>query len=295
MKKINYIALIAAAAMTGSLCSCELFQRNVKTEKSLPDDRENIEVTPAENYRSQSLERGEIGGYWAISEVAGKKAVGEEPPYLNFNIKEKKVYGNNGCNTLNASYTANPADSTLQFSNMLTTMRSCSEEGLSEIDINLAMANTARYTWHRDGLLYTITLLNAADQPLMQLVHQDYAFMNGTWTVISMNGNAVDNPDIKLVIDIEEQKIHGNTGCNILNGTLIPDMLENGAVTFTNLSTTRMMCPDLESETELLVALETAAVARPVDANTINLLNGHDQVILTLRRLPSDSYIPTRN
>lgn len=292
MKTTKYTLISASLLIAGSLCSCDLLQRNVKTEKQLPTDRETILNNPTESYRSKALDRGEIGGYWAISQVAGKKAVGEEPPYLNFNIKERKVYGNNGCNTLNSDYNANPADSTLTFTNTITTMRACDQSGLSEIDINLALANTAHYTWHRNGLLYTVTLLSASHEPLMELVHQDYAFMNGTWTLSSLNGKPVDNPEIKLVIDVEEQKIHGNTGCNILNGTLIPDMLENGAVTFTNLATTRMMCPDIEQETQLLVALEEVNFVRPADANTINMLNGHNQVILALKRIPAESYIP---
>ncbi|MCM1319958.1 MAG: META domain-containing protein [Muribaculaceae bacterium] len=293
MKKVSHItAIIAGGLIALTLTGCDLFKKSVKTEATLPSDRENVITSNTKSYRSQALERGEIGGYWAISEVGGVKAVGEEPPYLNFNIKEKKVYGNNGCNTLNADYTANPNDSTLQFSNIITTMRLCDVQGLSEIEINKAMANTARYTWHRDGLLYTITLLNSSDHPLMQLVHQDYEFMNGTWTVTELSGKPIDNTDIRLVIDVEEQKIHGNTGCNILNGTLIPDMLENGAITFTNLATTRKACPDLEQETELLVALEEVCTVHPIDANTITLYDAHEQPIITLRRIPSDSYIP---
>lgn len=283
-------ALATGCLLAIGMSSCEIFQKNVKTEASLPSDRENVISSPTSSYRSQALERGEIGGYWAISEVAGKKAVGVEPPYLNFNIKEKKVYGNNGCNTLNSDYVVNPADSTLHFTNTITTMRACAE-GLSEIDINLALANTARYSWQRHGLLYTITLLDSKDQPLMQIAHQDYEYLNGTWTVSSMNGKVVNNPDIRLVIDVEEQKIHGNTGCNILNGTLIPDMLENGAITFTNLATTRKACPDLDQETELLVALEEVCTVNPIDSKTVNMIDGHGEVILTLKRVPDSSYI----
>lgn len=291
MKIFRHIsAAIVGSCVVLSLTGCDLFKKSVQTEAVLPSDRENVVTASAQSYRSQALERGEIGGYWAISEVDGKKAVGEEPPYLNFDIKEKRVYGNNGCNTLNADYTSNPNDSTLRFSNVITTMRLCADQELSEIAINQALANTARYTWHREGLLYTITLLNNTGHTLMQLVHQDYEFMNGTWTVTEMYGKAIDNSDIRLVIDVEEQKIHGNTGCNILNGTLIPDMLENGAVTFTNLATTRKACPDLDQETELLVALEEVCTVHPVDSQTIVLYDAHEQPILTLRRLPAGSY-----
>lgn len=286
MKNKKYLTILACGLLALPLASCDLLQRNVKTEARLPSDRETVVNTgSSETYRSQALERGEIGGYWAIAEVGGKKAVGEEPPFLKFDTATRRVYGNNGCNTLNGSYLANPADSTLKFSDMATTMRLCAGEGLSEVDINLALDRTAHYTWSRENLLYKVTLLSAAKQPLMTLVHQDYDFLNGTWTLSALGGKKVDNPDIKLVIDVEEQKLHGNTGCNILNGTLIPDMLEPGAITFTNMATTRMMCPDIDLETELLVALEEVTVARPVNANTVDLIDAHGEVILTLRRI----------
>lgn len=286
MKISRFALLISSTVTMFGLSACDLFQRTVKTEAQLPSDRETVITTkPDADFRSQALERGEVSGYWVISEVAGKKAVGEEPPYLKFDKDSQRVYGNNGCNTLNASYKVNPADSTLSFDKMITTMRACGTPGLSEIDINVAMANTARYTWSHEDNIYTITLESAAQQPLMALVRQSYEFLNGTWTVASLGGKAVNNDDIKLVIDVEEQKIHGNTGCNILNGTLITDMLEPGAITFTNMATTRMMCPDIEFETELLVALEEVTEARPATANTVNMLDAHGNVILTLKRI----------
>ncbi len=280
-----YKKLLILACTLLPLAGCDMLQRNVKTEAQLPDDRENA-VSAGVNapYRSQALDRGDITGYWTISEVAGKKAVGEEAPYLKFEKSTGRVYGNNGCNTLNSDYRVNPKDSTLSFSGTATTMRACATPGLSEVDINLALANTARYSWSRTGAIYRLTLYSADRKPLMTLVHQNYDFLNGTWTVSNLNGKALNNPDIKLVIDVEEEKIHGNTGCNILNGTLLTDMMEQGAVTFTNLATTRMMCPDIDVETELLVCLEATASVSPVNANTVNLLNSEGRVILTLTR-----------
>lgn len=285
MKKYETLLTVAATGMLLTLSGCDMFQKNVKTEAQLPSDRETVAMT-GENktYRSQALERGDISGYWAISEVGGKKAVGEEPPFLKFDNKTGKVYGNNGCNTLNSDYTVNAKDSVLRFSNGVTTMRACGTPGLSEVDINMAMDATSYYTWSRQGELYTVTLLDSKHKPLMTLVHQNYDFLNGTWKVSAIHNKRVNNPDTKLVIDVEEQKIHGNTGCNILNGNIITDMLESGSITFTGLATTRMMCPDIDLETELLVTLEEIVKAKPADSNTVNFLNSHGTVILTLTR-----------
>lgn len=285
MKRYDTLLTVVAGGLLLGLTGCDVFQKSVKTEAQLPTDRENVVMSGNDEvYRSQALERGDISGYWAISEVGGKKAVGEEVPFLKFDSKTGKVYGNNGCNTLNSDYKVNPKDSVLQFSNTVTTMRACATPGLSEIDINMALAGTSYYTWSRNGEVYTITLLDAHHQALMKLAHQNYDFLNGTWTVSSIHSKKVDNPDVKLVIDVEEQKVHGNTGCNILNGNIITDMLESGAITFTGLATTRMMCPDIDFETELLVTLEEIVKAKPVNSKTVDFLNSHGAVILTLTR-----------
>lgn len=55
---------MCAIALTG----CDMLQKNVKAEAQLPSDRETVVTKNTEAYRSQALERGEIGGYWAISQ-----------------------------------------------------------------------------------------------------------------------------------------------------------------------------------------------------------------------------------
>lgn len=283
MKKT--ILLTTATMLCMSLGACSLFQKNVKTETQLPADRHTVETgNVAKPYRSQSLERGELGGDWLIEKVLGKEAVGQETPFLKFNPASHMVYGSNGCNTVNATYKNNAADSTLSFDNMLTTMRLCPGEGLSETDINQAMAMTARYTWELKDGCYHIELYDNTMRPLMSLARQNFDFLNGSWRVTAIEGNKVDNEDMQLVFDVDEMKLHGNTGCNVLNGSIVTDMAERGSISFQGLATTRMMCPNINEETALLVALEAAAKVHPVDKNTVELLNAHGGIVLKLTR-----------
>lgn len=282
--KIIRILPIAAALCVG-FGSCSLFQKNVRTEAQLPSDRHAVRDDAARGpYRSQAIEHGEIGGDWLIEEVLGKKAVGQETPYLKFDPSTKMVYGSNGCNTLNATYHNNAADSTLTFDAMATTMRLCPGDDLSEAAINRAIAATARYTWERIDGRYRLQLYDAAMQPLMTLARQDFDFLNGTWRVTRIGDESVNNDAMQLVLDIAEMKIHGNTGCNVLNGSIVTDMAQQGAISFQGMATTRMMCPDINLETALLVALESASRVRPVDNNTVELLNAHGDVVVRLVR-----------
>lgn len=285
MKKRNLL-IIASALVILSLTSCGMLTKTVKTEKQLPTDRETVAASDsAKPYRSTALERGEISGEWAVRTVAGHEANGEMAPYLLFDPQSGRVYGNNGCNTINGQYDVNPSDSTLRFSDLITTMRLCADSNPTETDINVAMDRARRYTWtFTPELNYTLDLLDAQGRTLMTLQRQDFSFLNGTWRVASIKGAGEENPDVVLVFDIAEQKLHGNTGCNILNGDISIDMGEHNSLTLHNFMTTKMACPDGASETALLVALEEVMYARPVNANECQLIGGQGDVVLTLIR-----------
>lgn len=259
--------------------------KNIKKETVLPSDREQIQLqAKTQEYTSEDLARGTIKGDWAIEEVNGKPTVGVKPPFLKFVPSEKRVYGNNGCNVLNAEYTYNASDSTLSFDHIATTMMMCNEPGLTDIDINSALGNVKRYTWERNGNEYYLYLTDANMNRLLVLMHQNFEFLNGTWRVLTIGDEAMNNPDLKLVIDVDEGKIHGNTGCNIFNGSFEIDRETANVISFQDLITTRMACENPEYETRFLVALEDADHAKPISGSRVLLLNSANEVVLTLER-----------
>lgn len=294
---MNKIRILTGAVMLGmfSMASCSVFEKvksvtnsdssmEVKKDAVLPTDREKIVKPVSSVYTSEELAKGIVKGDWAIETVAGKTAVGETAPYLKFDPKEKRVYGNNGCNILNADYKYNPADSTISFSNFMQTMMACGMSGITDSEINMALAAAHYYSWRLSGDDYRITLYDADRQPVMELMHQNFQFLNGTWAVKEIAGEPVNNPDMKLVIDVDEGKVHGNTGCNILNGQLETDMDAANSISFQKIATTRMACPDPNYETRLLVALEDASKAQPLQQGRVKLLNSMGEVVLVLER-----------
>lgn len=312
--KINNKIIVAAVVLMLPLCSCTrsiLNSGNVKTGNKAtvvgldntqvkkpvavePGDRENVNPPhKTTTYSPEELEHGAVTGDWAIVTVLGKPAVGgDKAPYLKFAPKEKRVYGNNGCNTYNADYTYNAKDSTLQFTNSLTTMMAC-DGGVTDIEVNQALNATRFYSWSHDETHYYMTFYDAARKPVMTLMHQNFQFLNGTWRVATVKENdlltlpkekAPETP-LMMVIDIDEGKVHGNTGCNILNGSIEINMEAPNSISFVNIATTRRMCPpDRNYEDEFVVALEEVVSAHPVDRDSVELLNGGGQVIITLQR-----------
>lgn len=309
MKKHIYlpIILLAAASVASSCSTLHIFPAKdasastspATTGKSgggktisVPTDREAIVKRKDVNtYTPEELAEGAVKGDWAIETVNGIKTVGLTMPFLKFDPASKMVYGNNGCNTLNAQYTYNPKDSSLVFSNIITTMRACdSETGITDIEINMALNQTRHYSWTHNDTQYFMTFLDAGGHPLLTVMHQNFQFLNGTWLVESIKGTLINTsekmlcPDMKLVIDIDENKIHGNTGCNIINGIIDTDMEAPNSISFRNIGMTRMACSGPNYENDLVIALEEVASACPTSKNEVDLVDDSGNVVLRLVR-----------
>ena len=277
-------------------CSCSLFQKfspsqssgesGIIKESVLPTDREDIVPAVSAVYTSADLAKGIVKGDWSIETVNGKPAVGEKAPFLKFVPAERMVYGNNGCNVINAQYNYNPEDSTISFLYLSSTMMLCHKEGITDIEINQDLDAVRYYSWKLNGDEddYFMTFYNEDKQPVMELMHQNFQFLNGTWIVKEISGEKIDVPKMKLVIDIEEGKLHGNTGCNVINGDLEINMEAVNSISFQAISKTLMLCPDVNYETQLLVALEEAMRAKPLQGGRVELLDSQGKPILIMER-----------
>lgn len=275
------MGLIALVAFS----SCSIFSKKVKKEAVLPSDREQIQVkTSVKTYTPEEIKQGMVKGEWAIETVGDKVAVGETAPFIKFVPGEKRIYGNNGCNVINGNYQYNPADSTLSFSDVISTMMLCDKTGITDTDISIALNNTRFYTWDAKDSDYYLYLYDEYHQPLMSLMHQNFEFLNGTWQIMAIDENPVNNPDMKLVVDVDEGKIHGNTGCNILNGNMEIDMEQPNSISFQAIATTRMACPDDIHETAYIMALEEASSAKPVSTAEVILYNNDGKEVIRMVR-----------
>ena len=293
-KTLHMKKFIVVCLTLMGLSSCSVFQKKqniettdemqVKRESVLPTDRENIVQPVSAVYTSLDLSKGIVKGDWAIETVNGEKVVGEKAPFLKFVPSENRVYGNNGCNVINAEYKYNPEDSTLSFAYLSSTMRLCHKEGITDMAINLALDAVRYYSWDLNGDDYYMTLYDSERKPVMELMHQNFQFLNGTWLVKEISGEAVNVPNMKLVIDVDEGKLHGNTGCNVINGSLEINMDSANSISFQAISKTLMLCPGENYETQLLVALEEAVKAKPLKGGRVELLDSQEKPVLLLER-----------
>lgn len=230
---------------------------------------------------------GSISGDYAIETVLGTKAVGETAPFLKFVPSEGRIYGNNGCNVLNGKFKSSYADKTISFSDLATTMMMCGQTGITDIEISQALQNTAKYTLDETGYENILTFYNANGQEVMQLMHRDFHFLDGIWKVEKINGEAVNIEGMKLALDVDEKRVHGNTGCNIINGDLEIDMDTANSISFSGIGMTRMACPDSGWETRMVMALEEAVTAKKITADEIEFLGSNGQQVMLLKRTDS--------
>ncbi len=225
-----------------------------------------------------------LSGDWAIESVLGKKAIGETTPFLKFVPDEKRVYGNNGCNVINAQYDVNASKGSLSFSNIATTMMLCADSNITDREVGEALASAVSYAIEVTETDMTLTLYNSQKEVVMTLVHRDFHFLDGTWQVVSIDDEKVYIEGMKVALDVDEKRLHGNTGCNIINGELETDIQTPNSISFSKIGMTRMACPNSGWETRMMVALEEAVNAKRISADEIEFIGSNGQQVLLLRR-----------
>lgn len=271
---LKHTAAIGLISLT--LGGCSLLRRQ---EQATVGSQDAMPLFPVTVVNETTL-----GGHWFVRTVGNIKVGGyddKEWPYIEFVPTEARFYGSNGCNIVNGSYRIGTAQ-TLQLSEVAATMRLCPSDTL-EYPIANALNTTRSFsvTVGKDGSTI-LNLHNAKNLTVMTLRKSDIDFINGPWQVVALNGQAVDNPDCKLIFDTADGKVSGNTGCNILRGDILREAKVSGSLSFSNLATTRMMCPDLQLEQSLLIALEEVASVRRADHGGIDLLNRSGKSLIQL-------------
>lgn len=233
-----------------------------------------------------SAQTRDLDGEWLIVQVGNTMLDRDEDmPYILFG-SDGRLYANDGCNTINGSYSLG-ADDCFTFGRVVKTMRYCPDVDIqNSISAVLDGTSPVKATFTDIGAESYIDLAGPSGKTLVRLRRANIDFLNGEWEVTSINGSSV-NPDAQpdIFFDIAERKIHGNTGCNYFNGEIYLDHRRSNAIDFSKMGVTRMACPYTPQETAMLVALEETATALSGGKNIAMLLSADGRELLTLRRV----------
>lgn len=245
---------------------------------------ETVEVTPIEEIVKN------FEGEWSIVEVDGENVVvnGENHPKLSFEPAEGQagvisVIGFNGCNYINGMWNIKGSKIT-RAGEFLTSLKAC-DDAPYEFAVNRALNDAETYQFTDPS---NVSLITNTGRTVMKLRKHNLSFLNGAWKVTAIDGKEI-SAKVKIVIDVDQKQVHGNAGCNLLNGEITINMDKGNGIEFKNLATSRMMCPDIATEQAFLLALENVdTAAKGPNAETAFLKNSAGQVIISLKRLAPD-------
>lgn len=284
MRKYIVISLLLAMLLAPATMDArkkkdkKLDKRSVEIENATADVDQPMREVVVTNPAAQ------LYGEWDIIMMRNKKKVytmNRAYLYLDF-AGGNKVYGCNGCNTINGSFQL--SGNNLKFNDFIMTEESC-HNVTNEKTIMHALADTRRYTLESQYNAQYLSLLNSKGNVILVLKRHNLDAMNGAWLVKEITGENVSELNMRVVIDAVEQTIHGDTGCNIINGIITLDPTKDMAIQFEDLHSDEHMCERIDYETELLLALESTESCKRINQYEMALLDNKGNIVIVLQRI----------
>lgn len=291
----HLLPALAAAVIACGATSCSIFKSSTKSPTD-PEAERLVEAqapTVAPSDVPGILDSGE----WTIVTAQGRNVASADedaPLSLSFKLDATgagTLYCYTGCNYLNGDVQFSPTTSTVEpRGSFLSTMVACDPEATATEQAIVQAVNFMRsYRLDRSDGAYFLYLYDSDGNKVLGARRWDSGMLDGAWEVTAIGTTEVpEAADVQLVLDQQLERVHGNTGCNILNGTLRQSATVPGGIEFSNLAVTRRGCPQAQAAIEqaLLVALEdVAAWSAGPDGDTLVLKNAEGATLLRLRRL----------
>jgi len=285
MRKYIVITLLLAMLMAPATMDArkkkdkKLEKRGVNVENVIANVDQPMREVPVTDPAKQ------LYGEWDIVMLRNKKKVySRERAYLYLDFAGgNKVYGNNGCNTINGSFQL--SGNNMKFNEFITTEESC-HNVTNEKTIMHALADTRRFTLETQYNAQYLNLMNSKGNVVLVLKRHNLDALNGAWLIKEIDSENVSDLNMRVVIDAEMQTIHGDTGCNIINGIITLDPSKDMAIQFEDLrSGDNDDCEEIDSETDLLLALESTESCKRINQHEMALLDNKGNIVIVLQRI----------
>ena len=283
MRKYVVISLLLAMLMVPATMDArkkkdkKLEKRGVNVENviaNVDQPMRDVEVTnPAQ----------QLYGEWDIVILRKKQVYTMERAYLYLDFAGgNKVYGCNGCNTINGTFEL--SENNIRFTDFVSTSESC-RNVTNEKTIMHTLAEVRSFTLQTQYNAQYLNLMNAKGNVLMVLKRHNLDAMNGAWLVKEIDSENVSEYNMRMVIDAVMQTIHGDTGCNIINGIITLDPTKDMAIQFEDLVSGEHDCEAIDYETALLLALERTESCKRINQSEMALLDNKGSIVIVLQRI----------
>lgn len=185
---------------------------------------------------------------WSLTEINGTKTESTKA-FVEFNIAEKRIAGNAGCNRMFGKFEIN--GEAIKFSGIGSTKVFCAQEGVMKLESDFlkALENTTRFAQQGDTLNFY-----AADNLILKFSGTPKSSSdtdNSTavrledkkWILATIAGKAVPKLENApfLVFDKQKAGAGGNSGCNSFGGSY---KSEGDKISITEIISTQIACED---------------------------------------------------
>ena len=226
-----------------------------------------------------------LAGEWNIVSVEGQQVTSEEDPFLGFDMKDGRMYGNAGCNNIMAQVTVDSVKGSIELSEVGATRRMCPDMKLEQ-QVLEALAKVAGYKASKTGVVLTDATGKVVFGLEKKIVTEvKLSDLNGEWIIASVEGKAVEVVEKIpfLAINVADMTVHGTGGCNIFNGSFHQEEDQPASFQFGELATTMMAGPGMEQEGVILPALgKVRSFVVKADGTAVLLdENKHEVILLT--------------
>lgn len=229
-----------------------------------------------------------LEGDWNITSVQGKAATAEKDVYIGFDLQKNRMYGCAGCNRIMGTVNADTTKAgQLSFGAVGSTRMLCNDM-TTEKAVLEALNNVSGYKGTEQALDLTDskgnTLLTLTRRPAATL-----ASLEGEWNITAVYGTPIEEIESTekkpfLTFDANGKKVHGNAGCNIVNGGLTTDEDKKGSLQFGQLISTMMAGPGMTLERQVLDAMNKVTGFIVKNENAAVLIDENGEEALTLTR-----------
>ena len=140
MKKLTIITLIAALLLIPDTAMARKKKKKYEKSEVQIERPQVLDETPQPVVITRPAQQ--LYGEWDIESLRKKPISTRERAYIYLDFKNHKVYGNNGCNSLNGKFQL--SGSNITFQDMITTDQSC-HNATSERTIMKALSEVRTY------------------------------------------------------------------------------------------------------------------------------------------------------
>ena len=215
-----------------------------------------------------------INGEWNIIEVNGSKVTPGESrtlPFITFDTATGRVSGNSGCNRMMGSFDVNAKPGSMELKGMASTRMMCPDM-TTERNVLGALAQVKGYKKAGKDKMF---LCNESNRPVVVLEKKE------------VNGEAITSGMEKqpfIAFDVKKKTLHGNAGCNLINGGFETSTTNAKSISFPGVASTMMACPDMEVEGKILKAMNEVKSFDKLSGGGIGLYDANNALVIVLEK-----------